>query len=52
MNVSKVKVGISCVASGLVFQSVNQALCVHIKLSNRVEMELMDVDPSPFCLRS
>ena len=29
MNVSKVKAGISRVASGLVFQTVNQALCVH-----------------------
>ena len=59
MNVSRVKVGISCVASGLVFQTVNQALCVHrndvdtsrtsfeiLKLSNRVERELMDVVPS------
>ena len=67
MNVSKVKVGISRVASGLVFQTVNQALCVHrdvtrfllwcgmdrsrtsfqiLKLSNRVERELIDVVPS------
>ena len=72
MDVSKVKVGISRVASGLVFQTVNQALCVHrdvtrfllwcgmdrsrtsfqiLKLSNRVERELMDVVPSSrFCL--
>ena len=72
MNVGKVNVGISRVASGLVFQTVNQALCVHrdvtrfllwcgmdtsrtsfqiLKLSNRVERELMDVVPSSlFCL--
>ena len=67
MNVSKVEVEISRVASGLVFQTVNQPLCVHrdvtrfllwcgmdrsrtsfqiLKLSNRVDRELMDVAPS------